>query len=249
MEKLLIFPGDWDILKNFQPILMKMYYAAGLKEMAQPSGFQGETLTSLEKCSNFKRTHQFLKQSWEAVYSYMIKLFISTELSDSEQSLANEVISQNTSNLQSIQASLSSLQLKNRFDKFIQTMSDKDNTWKLWANFAFRDCHAYMCLHSAIRTSNWNLRISSLKRMTPLLFAFDRAHYEKILPHHFADLLKFPKHIIECFKSGGFTVSIRGSRGHCIALDEAHEMCINKDLKGAVVQATDSRRPCSFLTE
>ena len=40
------------------------------------------------------------------------------------------------------------------------------------------------------------LECRSLKRMTPLFFAFDRAHYEKILPHHFADLLNFPKNIM-----------------------------------------------------
>ena len=125
---------------------MKMYYGASLKEMAQASGFQGETLTSLEKCSNLKWTHQFLKQTWESVYSYMIKLFISTELSESEKSLINESVSQDTSissHLQSIQVYLPSVQLKERFDKFVQTKSDQDSTWKLWSNFALRDCHAY----------------------------------------------------------------------------------------------------------
>ncbi len=31
---LLIFPGDW------QPVLLKIYYHAGLKEIAQNSGFR-----------------------------------------------------------------------------------------------------------------------------------------------------------------------------------------------------------------
>ncbi len=43
LEKLLIFPGDWHILKNYQEVSMKLYYIPGLKEIAIGSGYRGRT--------------------------------------------------------------------------------------------------------------------------------------------------------------------------------------------------------------
>ena len=51
---------------------MKQYYHSGLKEIAIRSGFKGSTLTSMESCSNFRHTHRFLVQEWEAIYKIMI---------------------------------------------------------------------------------------------------------------------------------------------------------------------------------
>ena len=75
LDWLIPFIGDWHLLSNYQSVLMKVYYDTGLKELAESAGHRGETLTSISKCSSFKRTHAFLTQAWEAIYRYMFKLF------------------------------------------------------------------------------------------------------------------------------------------------------------------------------
>ena len=74
--------------------------------------------------------------------------------------------------------------------------------------------------------------------MAPLFSAYDRPCYQKLIPRHIADIYSYPEDIIHCFKRGGFTVKIKGGIGHAVALDEAHEMCINRDMEMAVVRPT-----------
>ena len=59
--------GDWHILKNFQEVLMKICWDAGLKDVAKLTHKQS-TLSSLGSCSNFKRTHRFILQVYEAIF-------------------------------------------------------------------------------------------------------------------------------------------------------------------------------------
>ena len=62
----LIFPGDWHTLANFQPVLMKIYYHAGLKQLVQVSGYRAEMLSALEKCSNFSRYYKYGRPCFKA---------------------------------------------------------------------------------------------------------------------------------------------------------------------------------------
>ena len=70
-------PGDWHVLYNYQKVLMKAYGDAGLVTLAKAAGYRAETLTSLIKAKNFRRTHLFLLQTYEAFYNYFLSLYIS----------------------------------------------------------------------------------------------------------------------------------------------------------------------------
>ena len=68
---------------------------------------------------------------------------------------------------------------------------------------------------------------SESKANAPLFIAYDRITYQRLIPNHLADIQCFPKQILKCFEEGAFAISISGLKGHCDALDEAHEMLIN----------------------
>ena len=240
LHNLLIFPGDWHTLFNYQLVLMKIYYLAGLKEMAKSAGFKGETLTSLERCSNFKRTHSFLLQAWQAVYRVMLEAFKSNSnhLCPKEIDEAIQGAETSIDELNILADSLIGHPHTSEFLDFVTKQSNQDDTWQFWSQFIFEDCFAYVGLYIAIRTRNWELRMSCLKLMGPLFKAFDRTTYQQLIPNHLADIEQFPDMILDSLKRGGFAVNISGEQGHCVALDEAHEMCVNKDMKNAIVRPT-----------
>ena len=86
---------------------------------------------------------------------------------------------------------------------------------------------------------NLDLRNSALKLMALVFSAYNRTTYQWLILYHLADLQRFPKTILEKLKES-FTVCINGGKGHAVAIEEAHEMCVNKDMKIAITHPTKS---------
>ena len=77
--------------------------------------------------------------------------------------------------------------------------------------------------------------MASIKLMAPIFTAFDHQNYRKLIAQHLADLETFPDEVLTIFREGGFVASLSGRPWHSVALDEAHEMKINKECKTSIV--------------
>ena len=69
-------PGDWHILKNYQEVLLKVYFEGGLKDMAKLSGYSEGILNSIGGASKFKRSNGFILKSWEAILRTFLTDFV-----------------------------------------------------------------------------------------------------------------------------------------------------------------------------
>ena len=78
--------------------------------------------------------------------------------------------------------------------------------------------------------------MASIKSMAALFTAFDRPTYQRLIEHHISDMANCPKPILKALRDGAFSVSITGRPTHSVAIDEAHEMCVNKDCKQAITR-------------
>ena len=74
--------------------------------------------------------------------------------------------------------------------------------------------------------------------MVPTFLAFDRSIYQELIPYHLKDMLTIPSNVMHHLRKGSFSVHLSQTEWHGVALDQCHEMRINKDAKLAVVHLT-----------
>ncbi|XP_072039332.1 uncharacterized protein [Amphiura filiformis] len=147
--------GDWHVLKNFQEVIMKVFWEAGLKDIAKLR-HQSMTYQKLQTCGNFKRTHKFLLQTFEALYIYQLKVFLKQReqketvcamTSDEVTKVISGVLNKlegadaDFTNIQEFLASQKELKLQllpgliAEFEEWRLSMSAKYNTFAFWDRF------------------------------------------------------------------------------------------------------------------
>ena len=114
-------------------------------------------------------------------------------------------------------------------------MKKHDNN-KFWKQFLFEDCLSYVGLFMSLRYRTWDLRMACLKKMVPLFTAYDHTCYERLIPRHLHDVFRLPDSLKSHFVRGAFSIRLKKKDWCGIALDECHEMKINKDCKLAITR-------------
>ena len=244
LDWLLPYLGEWHLMKNVQAPLMKLYNDAGLKNLLSMF-HRGATHAAVASASGFKKTHMFLIQVWEAFYRNQIETFAKHEILINESSKAlsfqsivksvkDKLIRSGANVFHNFNISEISTIFHNEFIPFFNTMGIADATSNFWHNFIHRDMFHYASLFLAIRLRQFPLCTAAVRMLTPIFHAMDRPVYLKLVPFHLAELKQFPPNIFQQLERGAFAVSISGHDGCCVALDEAHEMLINKEFKMAM---------------
>lgn len=140
------FPGDWHFLKNFQEVLLKIYFDAGLSDLAKASQYLSNSIGT-----NFKRTHRFLLESWESLFRHFLSLFLSHKappdfISYVAQNIKTFPSSKNqTETHQNLHQLLEDLSekynnLQQDFSQYMEEQAAVNKTWRFWKQFVFKDC-------------------------------------------------------------------------------------------------------------
>ena len=126
---------------------------------------------------------------------------------------------------------------------FLEKMSqdyDKDEILNFWAR-TYRYVNAYMGYYFAIRSGNFDLRNACLPILGELFFSYSRHKYEALICKHIQDLHSFPPAVLDVFRNGEWTVSLKGNKFNNLAIDEAHECLINRKLKERTTRPSEFR--------
>lgn len=191
--------------------MVKPYADAGLLNLAKVSGYRAETLTSLRNCSNFRRSHLFFLQCFEAIYQYFLDLFfkgLDAQESDKIKTQICELLDRfhkiaNESDLSEFRSKISSTKpecfLHSQFSQYLSTLEKQHDCYKFWKGFLMADCFPYISLYVY---RNWNLRVASLKQIVATYTAFDHSIYQELIPKHLHDLAIIPQCILTPTKRG-----------------------------------------------
>ena len=225
--------------------------------LAKVSGYRAETLKSFVSASNFRRTRLFLLQCFEAFYEFFLGMFFSCgSISELEEERVKLIVHDLLCQFQELSREECSLddfrvnaaltiadklpQFYETFTAFMENATKLQDTIKFWYSFLFEDCFPYLSLFIAIRYRNWDMRTGSVKNLAAMYRAFDRPK-NSFPSTYMTYVAKLPDCILSKLREGGFAMRLSSTDWHGVALDECHEMEINKDAKLAVVRPTPDK--------
>ena len=209
-------PGDWHIMKNTAEVFKAILLDGGFSVFARTCGHKGDV-------KQWQDIHNVLVAMYEAKMKYAVTQFCKSKGINPDDIGDAEVV--------------------DSFWTWLKTYSEcypQNELSSFWSQILIY-LHAYIGFYFAVRSGNWFLRNSCLRVISELYFAYARNKYEVLSINAIANTCTYPSELIHHFVHGQWTVSVKGRQFHNLALDEAHECIINKNLKSITTRPSHFR--------
>ena len=237
--------GSWHLIKDYLHVFLKEYQNTVLRSLLSKMMTLGN-VDSIIGCKVWWKSHNYAIWMLSAIIREFVEKFIQSSPPDCHQTIKalteqcektvdcirNEKLSQEC--IDNFLTELKSMRtifkkLSNHLRDFEKNGCANDDQFALFFDI-IEDFLPYS-IYIAIRSSNWELRISALKIMAPRFMRSGAVTSKWLVLRYLADIKSYPSKIIERMGSGGWVSALQDGKGVTLARDKFHERTASNDIQ------------------
>ena len=174
--------GDFHLNLAYFRVIFKKYGEYFLMSSAQALNFSERKLRKIFSCSHYRLVLDFLYLVYESLMIYLVRMFKQYyQLNHQNGPLPQFMLKIHEVDWEApdaLETYFEELKDFNEdFQRFIGKLCAKSENWKFLYQFLFEDMAALQLLLDAIQNGSHKQRMSAIKLMTPLFFAFNSTNY------------------------------------------------------------------------
>ena len=243
-----VFPrlGGLHISLNFQKIIGKHMSDCGLSEAWIESSLLGEVATQKvfvgKSYSKAMRAHKITTQVlWRILTPKFIE-FLSSQNPDLSKVMNYEIkkYKDGDKSYADLMSLLQKDEWRNYFSAFVKENSDESVNFSFWWKY-MEMISILLMFTRAQRDGDWELYLSSFRKMIPYFFLYDHQNYARWSVVYLAQMMQLPMQIKEEFMKGDFVVKCSELKFTQVDPDHAQEW-LNRASKiaGGIIGITNT---------
>lgn len=195
-HRLILRMGEFHGCMCFLGVIGKRFQDGRLRDVLIESNTVAEgSVNGVLSGKHYNRSLRAMKIVYEAIFRLTLAAFVDAA-GDSEKELLENVTCRlytafHEGTFPVVLHSEDVQLLVKQLNHFITTKAEANATFAYWMSF-IEMVDTLLQFIRATRMGNWQLHLTSVRRMLPWLFAYDRIHYSRYLPIYWLEMLNLP---------------------------------------------------------
>ncbi|XP_028410461.1 uncharacterized protein LOC114533074 [Dendronephthya gigantea] len=236
--------GEFHVIMSFLGVIGKRFQDGGLRDILIESNIIAKgSVNGVLSGKHYNRSIRSMKIIYEAIYRLVITAFLDSMSVDERNCLEHVVHDMKAAfSNGTFTEFVKSDDVQNfvrKLHEFTSERGGSNPTFGYWLSF-LEMVDILLEFVRATRVGDWSLHLSSVRRMLPWIFAYDRVHYSRYLPIYWLEMLNLPTSnpdIHEQMVAGNFATQRTSQPFSQTPMDQTLEQTLNKNskTKGGVI--------------